>query len=262
MREDARRHNALQFLQAQADKVRREEQLRRSANATVRPAGESDEEEDDEDDLEFRRYKMERLKQMQQHASASAQLPTFGSVEQVAALDMPAAVDGAGSSQTYVVVHLQEDYLASCVRLSFKLGEVAARYDQVRFLDVPASEAKPDLDPAELPILVVYLDGQFMASASRVGRGGGEELTSAAVEEQLLKIGVRLTSSATMKAADAAALRRLRELDLGAGPRAEGGGREESDGSDDDDEEEEEEEERRRGARRIIGMNRPVIDLL
>ena len=140
MREDARRHNALQYLQAQADKVRRQEQLRRSANATVRPAGEDDDDDDDDDDdLEFRRYKLERLKQMQQHASASAQLPVFGSVEQVAALDMPAAVDGAGSSQTYVVVHLQEDYLASCVRLSFKLGEVAARYDQVRRMRVVAA---------------------------------------------------------------------------------------------------------------------------
>ena len=98
---------------------------------------------------------------------------------------------------------------------------------------MPASEAKPDLDPAELPILVVYLDGQFVASASRVGRGAGEGLTSAAVEEQLLQIGVRLTSSATMKAADAAALRRLRELDLGSGPRSEGGGREASGGSED-----------------------------
>ena len=45
---------------------------------------------------------------------------------------MPKAVDNAGSPSTYVIVHLQEDYLESCVRLGFKLEELAAKYDQVR----------------------------------------------------------------------------------------------------------------------------------
>ena len=132
--EDAKRHRAMSILQAQAERVRLQEQLKRAANPTVKPYGEEldEDEDDDEEDEEFRKYKLERLKEMQKSAQASAGLPTFGAVESCPALQMPKAVDNAGSPSTYVIVHLQEDYLESCVRLGFKLEELAAKYDQVR----------------------------------------------------------------------------------------------------------------------------------
>ena len=132
--EDAKRHRAMSILQAQAERVRLQEQLKRAANPTVKPFGEEldEDDDDDEEDEEFRKYKLERLKEMQKSAQASAGLPTFGAVESCPALQMPKAVDNAGSPSTYVIVHLQEDYLESCVRLGFKLEELAAKYDQVR----------------------------------------------------------------------------------------------------------------------------------
>ena len=265
--EDARRHHAMERLKAQAEAVRQQELLRRAANPTVRPAGEEEEDEDDEeDDEEFRRYKLERLREMQKHASTSAALPVFGHVEAIEALEMPAAIDNVGSPHSYVVVLLHEDFLASCVRLRLQLEEIAARHDQVsgasrrraactslltprappssprgatwqvRFLAVSASAAKPDLDPAELPLLLAYQAGNFLASSSRVGKSAADGLPLAKVEESLLRMGVRLTSASQMKAADAAALRRLKELDLGGIAPAAGG---EEDESEEGEEEEE-----------------------
>jgi hypothetical protein len=251
VQEDARRHYALQMLQKQADKVRNQELLRRNANATCRPAGESsddeDKDEEDEEDEEFRKYRLARLQQMQNAASVSAKMPTFGCVEAIAVDDFPDACDHPGSADTYVVACLQEEYLPACVRLNYKLEALAKKYDQVRFLSVSASAAKPDLEPERLPCLLVYhKNGDFVGSLERVGKEAGESLTTDAVEGFLCRLGVRFTCSAAMKAADAAALTRLRELggELPASVR-QGGGEDEDEDEDEEDEDEGYEEPRR-----------------
>lgn len=254
-RADARQHAILQQLQRQADAVRQKELLRRQANATVKPVGDSDDDDEVEEEEEFKKYKMERLREMQRHAATSAQAPRFGAVETISVDEYVAAVDCAdlldqpGSNQTYVVVHLQEAHVASCVRLHHRLEELAKKYDQVRFLSIEASEAKRDMDEAELPALVVYHNnGEFKASEKRVGRDAGDAFTTDAAEQTLLRLGVRLSSACAMRAADAAALSRLQQMGLS-------GGREPEDGVDEDEDAEEEAEEEqqqqgRRGARR------------
>ncbi len=72
VREDAKRHYAMEKLKAQADAVRQQEMLKRQANATVKPFGEDSDEDSDEEDEEFKRYRLERLKAMQKHAASSA----------------------------------------------------------------------------------------------------------------------------------------------------------------------------------------------
>ena len=222
---------------------------------TCRPAGDhsEDEHEEDEEDEEFRKYRLARLQQMQSVASASAKLPTFGSVEAIAVDDFPEACDAPGSVDTYVVACLQEDYLPACVRLSYKLEALAAKYDQVRFISVSASAAKPDFDPDRLPCLIIYhKNGEFAGSLERVGKEAGESLTMGHVEEMLQRLGVRLTSSAAMKAADAAALHRLRELGGEIPASVHNGGAHDDDDDDEDhrgrnDEDEDEEEDGRSG---------------
>lgn len=273
VREDARRHQAMQILKYQTDKVRQQELIKQQA-VTCRPAGDhsEDEHEEDEEDEEFRKYRLARLQQMQSVASASAKLPTFGSVEAIAVDDFPEACDAPGSVDTYVVACLQEDYLPACVRLSYKLEALAAKYDQVRFISVSASAAKPDFDPDRLPCLIIYhKNGEFAGSLERVGKEAGESLTMGHVEEMLQRLGVRLTSSAAMKAADAAALHRLRELGGEIPASVHNGGAHDDDDDDEDhrgrnDEDEDEEEDGRSGGgrpaagfgsgiRRMFGMS-------
>jgi hypothetical protein len=262
VKEDARRHYAMQMLQKQADKVRDQELLRRNANATCRPAGESsddeDKDEEDEEDEEFRKYRLARLQQMQSAASASAKMPTFGCVEPTTPDDFPGACDNPGSSETYVVACLQEDYLPACVRLNYKLEILAKKYDQVRFLSLSASAAKPDLEPERLPCLLVYhKNGDYVGSLERVGKEAGESLTVDAVEGFLCRLGVRLSCSAAMKAADAAALNRLRELGGEMPASLRHGGAEDDDDEDYDDEDEDgEHEEPRRQFAGSAGIRR------
>ena len=247
VQEDAKRHYAMFALQQRADAARRQEQVRRLMDRHGRmlqntePApgeaeGEEDDDDDDFEDEEFLRYKLERLKQMQQLTQASAAMPTFGSVVRLDdVLQYPDAVDKVGCSTTYVVVHLHEEYLAPCVRLSCHLEQLAAKYDQVKFVEVCAHEAKETLDPAELPVLLAYQAGEFVASQYKVGKDLGEKLDEAHVEELLLKrLGVRLTASSAMKAADDAALQRMRELGFDDGANQRLGDGDESEHSEDE----------------------------
>ena len=261
VQEDAKRHAAMQALQRQADAVRQQEMLRRAANPTVKPAtdaskwfADKDDADDDEEDEEFQRYRLARLQQMHAVSSASSKLPTFGHVEAIEVDDYPEAVDKPGSAETYVVVHLQEDNFPACVRLGYKLEALAAKYDQVRFLSVSASQAKPDLEPERLPCLIVYHhNGEYAGSLERVGKDAGEGLTVDMVESFLTRLSVRLTSSAAMKAADAAALARLRELGAQGPSSRRGGEASEEDEEDEEDEEEDDDDDGTRAGIRRIG---------
>jgi len=201
--------------------------------APVDPTKNGSDDDDDEEDEEFQRYRLQRLQQMKEQAAACATMPRFGEVEDADINDFCDKVDHPGSAQTFVVVCLQEEYIASCARLSYRLEELAAKYDQVRFIRVVASEVKPDLDPVTLPQLVIYQDGQYKGELSRVGRDEGEDYAAKDLEHALLAAGVRLTAASEMRAADAAALQRLRELGL-SGPSAAKARSSDSDGSDDE----------------------------
>lgn len=246
---DAKSHAMMMALQREADKVRQRELMRRQANATVKPIGDEEEEDDEEfdededEDEEFKQYKLQRLREMQAKASAAASMPRFGALARCDPDEYLAVVDHPGQPHTFVIVHLHEEHIAPCVRLTYKLEELARKYDQVCFINVLASEtAKGDLDESELPALIVYQDGAFKGSEKRVGREAGETLTARAVEETLMRLGVRLTSASAMKEADVAALQKLKELGVssaGAYGRAglSGGGRQDDDEDDDDDDE-------------------------
>jgi hypothetical protein len=216
--EDARQHRTMTTLNTQADAVRRQWQWRQTAGTGVQPARDpnmiaEDGEGSDTDDEEFQLYRLQRLKEMQRQASASASMPTWGMLEHVDMLLYPELVDGVGCSSTFVVVHLQESYLAVCVRVALVLEEIAKKFDQVRFLNVlSVSDVEASIDEADLPIFLVYQDGQLVSSERRVGHESDSALTQTQVEETLLKLGVRLTAAAAMRDADAAALQRMREL--------------------------------------------------
>ena len=151
---------------------------------------------------------------MQQQVAASVHLPTFGRVEDMDALDYPAAVDHPGSDQTFVVVLLHEDYLAGSVRVRCRLEDVAKQYDQVRFLCVCAHDAKETLEDTDLPIMLAYQGGKYIGSQLRVGHAEGSTLTGDQIEGILRRMNVRLTAASAMREADSAMLQRLRDLGI------------------------------------------------
>ena len=216
---DARQHKARAQLQRTADAVRREEMLRarqvKVAPHAAAEASEDDESEDEEDEA-YRAYRAQRLQQVQQQVATLAHLPAHGTLDFVDKFEYIDIVDAA-HPDAFVVVHLYEDFLPACVRLNFRLQELAAKHDQVRFLAVVASDAKEALNKATLPLLIAYRAGEYVQSVTRAHEAAGatdsgDELPAAALEALLTsRLGVRLTASTAMKAADQEFLSRYRE---------------------------------------------------
>ena len=182
VRADARASGMLKKMQVAADRVHLEEEMKATkAQVMVKNKTLSDSEEDDDDEA-YQKFRIERLKQLQQQAAVTARLPTFGSLNVIDIDDFLHFVDHPGSDQTYVVVHLYEEPIALCVRMNFRLNELAKRYDQVRFLACSALACRPQTDMGTLPTLVVYQGGEYVADVQRVqvpfwwggeGRGKG-----------------------------------------------------------------------------------------
>jgi hypothetical protein len=213
VREDARQARAKAQLQRQADAVRRAEELRSTQGGVALANGDADdEEEEDEQDEDgaFRQYRQQRLQELQRAAQARSYLPRYGELKDLSVDTYLACVDG-GHPETFVVVHLYEPHLPACVRMNFRLQELAARFDQVCFGAMVASEAKQDMGTADLPALVAYRGGAYLESELRVHETLGDELALDALQKLVEGMGVQLTAAAAMSAADAAALRRHQE---------------------------------------------------
>ena len=155
-------------MQRKANAVQRQEVARmmsaRGLMPTQAPAGED---EDEEEDDAFKEYRLARLKQMQKTAQRKAVLPTFGSLVPLSIEDYVACVDGA-HAESFVVIHLCETLLPACVRLNFRLQELAKQYDQVKFCVAIASEVTQSATILDgLPTLVAYHGGRYLESEAR-----------------------------------------------------------------------------------------------
>ena len=211
--EDARQARAKAQLQRQADVTLRAEQMRSKHGGVPRiDAAEFDEEEDEEEegDDAFRKYRQQRLEQLQRAAQVRSYLPTFGELKDLSIDGYLTCVEG-GHPETFVVVHLYEAHLPACVRLNFRLQELAAKFDQVCFGSMVASEAKEGMGTEDLPALVAYRGGEYLESELRVHETIGDELPLAALQDLIQGLGVQLSAASAMSAADGAALRRGQE---------------------------------------------------
>jgi len=211
---DHHAHQQLARLQREAAAVRSQEALKASAVGIKSTAVQPEEEEEEDDDEAFDAYRMQRLQQLRDQAAAAASLPTFGALEMCDIDNFIERVEPApvgGSPLTFVVVHLYEEHLPLCVRLNFRLQVLAKKFDQVRFLAIPQSEARPHADPTELPTLVIYQAGEYTNSQKRCQDIAGDEFPLEAVEALLQSLGVKLSSSSAVSEADLARLQRYRE---------------------------------------------------
>jgi hypothetical protein len=218
--EDARQARAKAQLQRQADAALRAEQMRSKHGGVPRidaaefedeEEEEAEEEEAEDGDDAFRKYRQQRLQQLQRGAQVRSYLPTFGELKDLSIDGYLACVEG-GHPETFVVVHLYEPHLPACVRLNFRLQELADKFDQVCFGSMVASEAKEGMGTADLPALVAYRGGEYLESELRVHETIGDELPLAALQDLVQGLGVELSAASVMSAADGrAALRRGQE---------------------------------------------------
>ena len=213
--EDKRQADIKAAMQRRADATLRQEnyaaQAPRGLALAQQPGEDEDDEDDDDEDATLRRYRQQRLEQLQKVAQARTYLPTFGELVDMSIDNYIEVVDGR-HSETFVVVHLYEPHLPACVRLNFRLQELADKFDQVCFGSMVASEAKEGMGTADLPALVAYRGGEYLESELRVHETIGDELPLAALQDLVQGLGVELSAASVMSAADGrAALRRGQE---------------------------------------------------
>ena len=125
-------------------------------NGSVRN-GDSDD-PDDSDDEFLKRFRNQRLAELQKSAAASTAWPTFGSLATVSPEEYVRLVDEL-DPRVHLVVHLYEPTIQKCQMLRSTLEKVAQCLQCAKFVEVRALEASPDLDTICLPVVLVYKGG-------------------------------------------------------------------------------------------------------
>ncbi|KAL7478775.1 hypothetical protein ACHAWX_000124 [Stephanocyclus meneghinianus] len=147
--------------------------------------------EDDDDDF-LQSYRLKRLQQLSEKSSVS---PTYGTYSALTPDEYVSLVDTI-DPQSFVVVHLYESSIKESSMLHSALEKVAQIMEHVKFVEVNAYEAKPDLDGICLPVVLVYRGGELLYNSVRFTdglveeKGGGDCLDVEDVKEALENLGV------------------------------------------------------------------------
>lgn len=94
-------------------------------------------------------------------------LPRFGVHTRVSKLEFANLVKDV-HELCYVVCHLYQNNLESCVRLNLSFEALAPQFPHVRFCRIRSTEAMPGFKNAGLPALLIYRGGQMVTQALRV----------------------------------------------------------------------------------------------
>mmetsp|Transcript_13722 Transcript_13722/g.16629 ORF Transcript_13722/g.16629 Transcript_13722/m.16629 type:complete len:326 (-) Transcript_13722:138-1115(-) len=149
----------------------------------------ADEESDDDEKVLLQMRKL-RLQQLREAAS----LPQFGRPIEVGKFEFLDQVDNA-DPRTPVVVHLYEDYLASCRRINELIDRLAQKHPFIKFLKLKATEADQTLSHKALPAFMVYKNGNMVNEAGiKVERREANEKVSESDLEWLFasKYGINI----------------------------------------------------------------------
>lgn len=183
-------------LEAATDRLERLEIL----NAVVNPAKREvtaatiqtrpqDNDVDSEDDEFLRQFRSERLKRLNNSR------PTYGTYSTVSPEEYVDLIDSI-DPQSFVVVHLYESSVKESAMLHSAFDKIAQIMYHVKFVQVEAYEAKPDLDMICLPVVLIYKGGELVCNVVRFTdglvdeRGGGDCLDVQDVKEKLEELGV------------------------------------------------------------------------
>jgi len=185
---DYKQHCQMEHAMAIQEALLRQKILTRMAEGSKRSDFETEMEDDDdlfvagqlvdEDDLTFLEdFRRKRIQEMQ----ATAAMPVFGACREVDSTDFSDMVDKE-DARVFVVVHLYETSLQSCVRLNVHLEQLAARRPDVKFLRMNASLNQVTIDRIALPILTVYRGGKTVDTFAALDQELGLKFTLDDVE--------------------------------------------------------------------------------
>ncbi|RYH13136.1 hypothetical protein EON65_36395 [archaeon] len=185
-------HKAIQQLEKQ-ERIQKENDrnaaLFRAAHGHIvkKPAEENTNEDidallDEEEDDDFlASYRAARLAQLK----SSISLPTYGHVQEITTHDELLDILEHTDKRVYVVIHLYETSVTSCVRMNKFLEELAVRKPNVLFVRMYASQNGIEVDISTLPVLTVYRAGECVEGVAGISAQYGQYFTIADVEHIL-----------------------------------------------------------------------------
>ena len=185
-------HKAIQRLEKE-ERLQKERErnaaIQRAALGHVvkKPQDENNDEEvdallDEDDDEDFMAsYRAARLAQLKLTAS----MPTFGRVLEMTTHSELLETLEQTDKRVYVVIHLYETSVTSCVRMNKFLEELAVKRPHVLFARMYASQTGLEVDLSALPVLTVYKGVDCVEGIAGIAATYGQYFTVADVEHML-----------------------------------------------------------------------------
>ena len=191
---EAQREEQLRKAEDHLDNMQR---LQRATQPSIRPQeyasdekkklqADNDSDEDDDDDEYIKKFRMQRIAQLQNKSNA---LPTFGTLSSKSPEDYVELVDEI-DPLVFVIVHLFEPSIAASRMLHSALDKVAQTMDYAKFIEVNALDANPNLDLICLPAILIYKGGKLVNSMIKFTDGLPKAFTVGDVEDALEVAGV------------------------------------------------------------------------
>ena len=140
------------------------------------------EDEEDEDFLE--EYKQKRLKELSDLSKASQ----YGRVYPVTKPEYKTEITDA-SNDTFVLVHLSLQSSLQSRLLSSLWSSLAAKFPELKFVDIPGSRAIENYPDANCPTILIYRNGDVVKQLITLTQLGGNATNLKDLEKVLVDIG-------------------------------------------------------------------------
>jgi thiol-disulfide isomerase/thioredoxin len=145
---------------------------------------ELDEMEDDLDEEFLKKYKEQRLQEMQ----GDKEKPKFSGVREITKQDYVDEVTNAPKG-TYVIIHLYQTYIEACGVMNQVFDELAPKYPQLKFVRIVATKCIENYPDINCPTIIIYLNGGMVTTLPRIDKKYSK-ITVAAMENCLQNIGI------------------------------------------------------------------------
>ena len=124
---------------------------------------ELDELEDELDEEFLEQYKQKRLEEIQK----TAEKPHFGSVYEISREEYLAHVTNA-PKESYVVLHLYQDYIEKCKLMNELMSRMAPKYPLIKFIKIISTRCIENFPDSKLPCLIMYREGKMTSNITNV----------------------------------------------------------------------------------------------
>lgn len=135
----------------------------------------------DEEFLEF--LKNKKLDEIQQQLSKDK----YGSVKLISADQYKEEIS---TPETVVICHLHFDFIPFSKQIKALFRKLAEKFKYVKFIEIKASDAIPNIRDRDVPMVLVYNDGKMLKQFVGQAALGGANVTANDLEWTFAELGI------------------------------------------------------------------------